>query len=109
VAVSAFTASELICRKILMHVGVEKGAKEGLQFAEYLGHLEAAGYVTPPMKPWVDLIRRHGNQATHRLDPVTRDRAEGTLMFTAELLRLTYEMAHMAARYSEPEQAAPAE
>jgi len=31
--VNAFTAAELICRKILMHVAVETGAKEGESFA----------------------------------------------------------------------------
>jgi len=67
-SVSAFTGCELICRKILMHVAVEKGAKEGESFAGYLAFLEQQGYVTPPMKPWVEVIRRHGNQATHELD-----------------------------------------
>ncbi len=28
-SISAFTACELLCRKILMHVGVDKGAQEG--------------------------------------------------------------------------------
>lgn len=96
----AFTGSELLCRKILMHVGVDKGAAEGATFAEYLTHLEAAGFVTPPMKGWVDLIRQHGNLATHRLEVPSRERAEGTLMFTAELLRLTYEMDFMARQYA---------
>src|SRR6187402_2241338 len=59
-SVSAYTAAELICRKILMHKGVEKGAAEGETLASYLSHLEKSGYVTPPMKAWVDLIRRHG-------------------------------------------------
>jgi len=41
-----------------MHVAVEKGAKEGESFAGYLAFLEQQGYVTPPMKPWVEVIRR---------------------------------------------------
>jgi hypothetical protein len=83
-----------------MHVAVDKGAAEGKPFAEYLAHLEDAGYVTPTMQTWVDLIRTHGNEATHSLATPSRQRAEGTLMFTAELLRLTYEMGHLAARYA---------
>ncbi len=101
-SVGGFTAAELVCRKILMHVAVEKGAKEGKSFASYITHLEAAGYVTPPMKPWVDLIRQHGNDSTHELDPPDAQRAESTVMFTAELLRLTYEMEHLASRYGPP-------
>lgn len=103
IGVGALTAGELVCRKILLHVAVDKGAPEGQTFVEYLDHLEAAGYVTPPMRPWVELIRTHGNESTHALPSPTQDRALGTLMFTAELLRLTYEMGHMAARFGAAE------
>lgn len=99
-SVNAFTAAELICRKILMHVAVNKGAKEGEPFTVYLGYLESQGYVTPPMKKWVDLIRQHGNESTHKLDTPDKVRAEGTVMFTAELLRIIYEMEHMASQYT---------
>lgn len=99
---NAFTASELVCRKILMHVAVEKGAKEGSNFATYLAHLEKLGYVNTPMKPWVDRIRKHGNQSTHELPTPDRRRAEDTMMFTAELLRLVYEMQSMVEKYAAP-------
>jgi hypothetical protein len=98
--VGAFTAAELVCRKILMHVAVDKGAKAGEPFAAYLDFLGKAGYVTPPMKGWVDLIRKHGNLATHELPAPDQQEAESTVMFTAELLRLVYEMEHMAQRYT---------
>ena len=98
-SVNAFTAAELLSRKILMHIAVDKGAKEGENFEPYISFLEAKGYVTPPMKFWVDLIRKHGNKSTHRLDPPEKDRAESTVMFTAELLRLVYEMEEMAKKY----------
>jgi hypothetical protein len=98
--VNAFTAAELICRKILMHVAVEKKAKEGEPFALYVTFLEQQGYITPPMKPWVEIIRKHGNAATHKLEPPSKDRAESTVMFTAELLRLTYEMEHIAKKFT---------
>jgi Domain of unknown function (DUF4145) len=65
----------------------------------YLGALESAGYITPPMKRWVDLIRKHGNDSTHKLESPDNARAESTVMFTAELLRIIYEMDHMASTY----------
>ncbi len=99
ISANAMTACELMCRKILMHVAVEKGAAEGETFASYLTYLGAQGYVTPPMKSWVDLIRQHGNEATHLLAVPARDRAESTLFFTAELLRLVYEMEHLSNKY----------
>lgn len=98
-SVEAFTGAELICRKILMHVAVDKGAKEGESFASYLDHLRSQGYITPPMKGWVDLIRQHGNIAAHVLEKPDRKRAESTLMFTAELLRIVYEMDYLAKQY----------
>ena len=96
----AYTACELLCRKILMHIAVEKGAREGDTFVAYLDHLSTTGYITPPMKRWVGLIREHGNSATHKIEPTEQLRAEGTLMFAAELLRLVYEMDHLAAKYA---------
>ena len=98
-SLNAYTACELLCRKILMHVAVEKGAKEGEPFSEYLSYLEEKGYITPPMKKWVDLIRQHGNKATHRLESPNKERAESTLMFTTELLRLVYEMQYLAKKH----------
>jgi uncharacterized protein DUF4145 len=106
-SVNAYTACEGLCRKILMHVAVEKGAKEGDSFVSYVNHLEKSGYVTPPMKPWVDLIRQHGNEAQHLISPSDKTRAEATLMFTAELLRLTYEMDYMSKKYAPTSTAKP--
>ena len=100
--VRAYSGAELLCRRLLMHVAADKGAAEGLSFEAYLKHLEDEGYVTPPMKPWVDLIRKHGNKATHRLDPPDYKRAEATFLFTTELLRLVYEMDHHAKSYLTP-------
>ncbi len=99
ISANALTACELMCRKILMHVAVEKGAKEGDTFATYLTFLGTQGYITPPMKKWVELIRQHGNESTHRLAAPSRERAESTLIFTAELLRLVYEMEYLANKY----------
>lgn len=99
-SVAAYTGVELVCRKILMHVGVDKGAEQGKRFAEYIDYLSSNGYVTPAMHKWVKLIKDHGNQATHELPESTRNRAESTLMFTGELLRLTYEMEYLANIYT---------
>lgn len=109
------TGCELVCRKIIMYVAVQKGAPakdendRSLPFAAYLQHLKDEGWVTPPMHGWVDLIREHGNEAAHELDPPSRKRAESTLMFTAELLRLVYEMEHYSNEYQAKEKEADAE
>jgi hypothetical protein len=98
-SVAGYTSCELICRKILMHVAVDKGAKEGQSFTTYIDHLEQQHYISPNMKKWVDLIRTNANESTHTLATPDKKRAESTLLFTAELLRIVYEMEHYASMY----------
>lgn len=46
-AVAAYTASEVMCRKILMHLAVDVAAsKPGLNFQQYITDLDNAGYIT---------------------------------------------------------------
>ena len=82
-----------------MHVAADKGAKEGENFTHYIDYLEKENYITPNMKSWVDLIRTNANESTHKLAPPDKERAESTLLFTAELLRLVYEMEHYVSKY----------
>jgi len=98
-AVDAYGACELVCRKILMCVAVEKGAKEGESFSSYLKYLGDKGFITDAMMGWVGIIKENGNKATHKIEKVDKGRAESTIMFTAELLRIVYEMEFMAKRY----------
>lgn len=101
-SITAYTACELICRKILMHVAVEKNADEGKTFEQYIDYLTSLGYVTMTMKPWVDLIRQHGNAATHKLESPDPKRAESTLMLTSLLLEIIYEVEQRASKYTTP-------
>ncbi len=82
-----------------MSISVDRGADESKAFTYYLKYLEDEGYITPPMKDWVGLIREHGNKSTHKIEAPDRQRAESTFMFTAELLRIIYEMDDLAQRY----------
>lgn len=98
-SVSAYGATETLCRKLLAHAATDKGAAPGLTFVQYVEHLESEGLITSPMKGWADLIRKHGNSAVHDLEEVDQQRAKATLEFTAQLLRIAYEMPGMAAAY----------
>ena len=97
---NAFTACELICRKILMYIAVDKGADEGESFEKYLDYLETQGYITPPIKKWADVIRTHGNDSTHKLQKTEKEKAEITFQFTAQLLRIIYEMEYLANKFA---------
>jgi len=99
-SINAYTACELLCRKILMHIAVDKGAEEGKSFKEYIDYLEAEKYITPGIKGWADIIRQNGNKSTHKIEKPDEGRAKATFMFTMELLRIIYEMEHFAKEFA---------
>ncbi len=87
----SFTASVLACRKILMHIAVEKGAAVGKQFIFYVQYLVDNHYAPPGSKPWVDKIRQSGNEASHEIKIMTSDDAEELINFVEMLLKFIYE------------------
>ncbi|MCE9549176.1 DUF4145 domain-containing protein [Candidatus Nomurabacteria bacterium] len=88
---SAFTASILCCRKLLMHVAVSKGAPSGGTFISYVEYLSSNNYVPPGAKEWVDHIREKGNEANHEIKIMTKEEADDLLSFSSMLLKLVYE------------------
>ena len=88
-SVSAFTASVLTCRKILMNIAVAQGAAENL--IEYVEHLASKGYVPPRREGWVDHIRRKGNEASHEIDLMEMEDARDLISFVEMLLKFIYE------------------
>jgi hypothetical protein len=89
--VEAYTASVLLCRKLLMHIGVQEGAKPGDTFLSYVEYLAKQGYVSPRGKPWVDHIRKKGNEANHEIKLMSKDDAMDLLSFSEMLLKTIYE------------------
>jgi hypothetical protein len=89
---SAPTACVLACRKILMHIGVERGAKPNQTFAAYVDQLAKDGFIPPNGKGWVDHIRQRGNEANHEIKVFTNQEATEVLVFTEMLLRFIYEL-----------------
>jgi len=92
VSVNAFTAAVLCCRKLLMHVAVEKGAPTGATFAKYVDHLQSGGLLPVGGKDWVDHIREKGNEANHEVVMATPEDAHLLLDFMEWLLKMTYEL-----------------
>lgn len=101
-SVNAHAAAEMVCRQILAHTAVDKGAKLDLKFFQYVDYLVEKGFVLESMKSWVNQIKDNGNQTTHELPTVDRARAESTVSLTAYLLKLVYEMEHLAKQNSPP-------
>jgi hypothetical protein len=90
-AVSAYTASVLASRKLLMNIAVQQGAKEGDKFVQYVDHLADKGYIPPNGRAWVDHIRKKGNEATHEIALMRQDDAEELIAFAEMLLKFIFE------------------
>ena len=90
-AASCYTASVLICRKLLMNIAVSQGAKPGETFVSYVEYLASNGYVPPNGKGWVDHIRKKGNEATHEIKLMSQDDAQELISFAEMLLKFIYE------------------
>ncbi len=94
-SLGAYTATALLCRKILMNLAVQHGAEEGKSFIEYIDFLNSKGYVPPNGKDWVDRIRTKGNEATHEIRLIDNKEASQILKFTEMLLKFAYEFPSM--------------
>lgn len=94
-SLGAFTATALLCRKILMNLAVQHGAVEGKSFVDYIDFLNSKGYVPPNGKDWVDRIRTKGNEATHEIRLIEQNEANQILKFTEMLLKFSYEFPNM--------------
>jgi hypothetical protein len=90
-AVAAYTAATMLCRKILMHIAVEEKANDNLSFKQYVDYLVANNYVPPKGRGWVDKIRNKGNEVNHELTFASQEEAKELLGFVEMLLRFNYE------------------
>lgn len=96
-AVAAYTAAEMMCRKILMHIAVDQAkAKQGDAFAAYVEALDKAGFIAPGLRPVVTLVKDRGNAANHDLPASTEGESLQTMSITEHLLRTIYELPGLA-------------
>lgn len=92
---NCYTAVVLICRKILMNIAVEQGAKENNKFIEYVNFLANEGFIPPSGKDWVDHIRKKGNEANHEVKLMDEKDAKDLIIFVEMLLKFIYEFPNM--------------
>lgn len=91
IANSHYTASVLICRKLLMNIAVSQGAKTGESFQKYVDYLADKGYIPPNGKAWVDHIRTKGNEANHEIVLMSLIDAQELVVFAEMLLKFIFE------------------
>jgi hypothetical protein len=90
-SVAAYTTATMACRKLLMHISVERGADANKSFQHYVEWLSENHYIPPGGEGWVSQIRTVGNEANHEITLVSHEMAERILSFTEMLLRFVYE------------------
>ena len=93
--VNAYRASDMLCRKVLMHIAVEEDAEEGKSFSYYVDYLVEKQIISQKMKKWVDKIRIYGNEQTHEIKELDLESSKKTLQFTIQLLITIYEMNYL--------------
>ena len=94
----SYTASVMVCRALLMHIAVEKGAEEGKSFAHYVDYLDNQNYFPRDVKKTVNHIRDQGNDANHKIVLRNENDAHATFNFLELLLRNVYEVQHIEER-----------
>ncbi len=92
---NCYTATVLICRKMLMNIAVNQGAGEGLKFIEYVNYLAEQGYIPPNGRHWVDHIRKKGNEANHEITSMNQEDGKDLLIFIEMLLKFIYEFPNL--------------
>lgn len=88
---NAYTAAVLACRKILMHIAVDKGDDTGKSFLQYVEYLSDNNYIPRDAKGWVDYIRQKGNEANHEIVLMEKDDAERLISCIEMLLKVIYD------------------
>ncbi|MBT3313197.1 MAG: DUF4145 domain-containing protein [Anaerolineae bacterium] len=94
-SIGAYTACVLACRKMLMHIAVDRGATEGENFWAYVQYLNDNNYIPPNGGGWVDYIREKGNEANHEIVVMEEMDAFRLLSFVEMLLKFIYEFPSM--------------
>lgn len=96
VSVNAYTAVVHVCRTLISHVAVEKGAKKGDTYNHHIEYLKDNNHLPNGSEVWVEVIRTKGGEAAHQLKLMTSDEAAGVLKFTEMLLRIAIEYPEVA-------------
>lgn len=91
-SVGAYSAVSMCCRKLLMHIAVQCGAKENLKFVEYVNYLDIENYIPKNSKKWVDIIRNKGNETNHEIKISDEKEAQQLIKFIEIIITLIYEI-----------------
>lgn len=101
---NAYTACVMLCRKMLMHIGVDCGAEIDKSFQYYVNYLDEQNFIPKNCKDWVDIIREKGNEANHDIVMYKESDAKQMINFVEIIIAVVYEMKYQADKYVEQSQ-----
>ena len=89
-AAGAFTASAMLCRKLLMECACHEGDKEGRSFTQYVDFIIANVLTMPKAKATIEAIRSIGNEANHKVQFVAEPDAKKAMEIASYMLAAVY-------------------
>ena len=89
--VGAWTATNMLARKLLMNVAVDKGADPNQKFFYYVDWMDSSEWNTTGLKLGLDRIRSKGNEANHEIKEVSKEDVEEIFELLTVFLQLVYE------------------
>jgi len=89
-AAGAFTASSMVCRKVLMSCACHEGDTDGKKFVDYVDYVTNTVLTFPKAKDAIDAIRTIGNEANHGVQFVEQDAAKRSLQIVTYMLNTIY-------------------
>ena len=89
--ISAWTATTMLARKLLMQVAVDKGAPKDKSFLEYIDWIQDSDWNTLGLRKGLDRIRKKGNKANHEVSIIPQEEAAEIFAVLEVFLRLVYE------------------
>lgn len=107
VMAGAYTGSVMICRKILAHIAVQKGAEPGKSFLYALNYLIEERYMPPSLRSWLEYVRRRANEPHHEISIMHRADAMAMIGLLEALLRVVYELPNQVPQLSEADEPSP--
>ena len=86
-----FNGAIMLMRKLIMHIAIEEGDKDGKNFEQYIDFLCSNGIVPKKSKKKADSVRKLGNSANHKIEHRTQEEAQNCFEFIELLLKVNYE------------------
>ena len=89
--IGAWTATNMLARKLLMNVAVDKGAEQNKVFSYYVDWMGNSEWNTTGLKLGLARIKNKGNEANHEIKEVSKEDVEEIFELLTMFLRLVYE------------------